>query len=379
MHDFLHPTSPPVTRPTSTQPSTDPHLSTLSDPWADLSAPLPACPTCLHPLTGALTALIHLRTSHNPHLRLLLSIGGWSFSPAFALAASTPARRAAFAHSALSLVQTYGLDGVDIDWEYPSSPAEGDALVELMRTVRGVFDAAYASSISTSTTASGSATAARSKPYLLTLAAPSSAWTARFVPKAALDPYIDFWNVMAYDFSGPWAPVAGHASNLHPGTENGAGSGWSVEQAVALYRDAGVAGEKIVVGCPLYGRQFVGTEGVGKKFGCVGEKGSWEGGCWDLTALPLPVSEGEERAGQEGEAPATTTHTDTALGASWQYIAGRDGGTLITYDDVAVARMKARWVLEQGLGGVMWWESSGDRKLGEGSIVEAVTAVLSAR
>ena len=321
---------------------------------------------------------MHLKHVHHPHLRLLLSIGGWTFSAPLALAASTPARRAAFADSVLRLLKMYDLDGIDIDWEYPSSPAEGEALVELVRTVRGVFDAAFISGSASSTSRGTSSGLARcTEPYLLTLAAPSSSWTARHVPIAALDAYIDVWNVMAYDFSGPWAPVTGHAANLHPGY----GTDWSVAQAVGIYRDADVAGQKIVLGCPLFGRQFIGTGGLGSKFEGVGTQGSWEGGCWDYKALPLTVSEQDERLsegdGRAGGVPGgPPVHTNTTLGASWQYIPARDGGTLVTYDDVTVARMKARWVLEQGLGGVMWWESSGDRRQGEGSIIEAVAAVL---
>ena len=67
-----------------------------------------------------LAALRKLRT-RNPQLKLLISVGGWSDSKYFSDVASTKARRETFAASCAAFVSEYGLDGVDLDWEYPVS------------------------------------------------------------------------------------------------------------------------------------------------------------------------------------------------------------------------------------------------------------------
>ena len=70
-----------------------------------------------------LAALTALR-SKNPNLKILLSVGGWGWSENFSDAALTEASREQFAQSAVRLVTEHGLDGLDIDWEYPGQPGE---------------------------------------------------------------------------------------------------------------------------------------------------------------------------------------------------------------------------------------------------------------
>lgn len=209
---------------------------------------------------------------------------------------------------------------------------------------------------------------------LLTIAAPSSPWGARHMSLTSIAPYLDWFNVMTYDFAGPWSPTAGHASNLFPGTDQ-EGCTWSVKQAVDMYL-ASVEKEKIVVGCPLFGRQFVGTEGAGKAYKGVGQKGSWEGGVWDWKDLPLRVDDQGNALIKGGPQRGEKTEVDMRLGASSQYV-GHESGTFVTWDSIEVAKMKGQWVKREGLGGIMWWESSGDGKgAREGSVIETVADIL---
>ncbi|MBP9077403.1 MAG: hypothetical protein KBG02_11125, partial [Haliscomenobacter sp.] len=70
-------------------------------------------------------ALIALKRQ-NPDLQILISIGGWGGSGAFSDAALTPESRSAFTRSAISYMQRWGFDGIDIDWEYPGQPGAGN-------------------------------------------------------------------------------------------------------------------------------------------------------------------------------------------------------------------------------------------------------------
>lgn len=159
-----------------------------------------------------------------------------------------------------------------------------------------------------------------------------------------MTPYLDFYNLMAYDFAGSWDSIAGHQANIHPSADDPTCTPFSVSAALQYYTEVGeVPSDKIVLGMPMYGRAFMNTDGPGTEFSGVGE-GSWENGVWDYKALPR---EGAEE------------HMDDTVGASWCY----DPSTrmMVSYDTLEMGEMKAKYIKEYQLGGGMWWESSGDK------------------
>lgn len=169
-----------------------------------------------------------------------------------------------------------------------------------------------------------------------------------------MDQYLDFWNLMAYDYAGSWDNICGHQANLYPCTSNPSSTPFSTCAAVNYYRGHGVAGPKIVVGMPLYGRAFAATDGPGTKFSGTSE-GSWEQGVWDFKSLPQPH--------------ACEIYSDDAC-ASWSY--DSEKRLVISYDTVEIARRKAKYIKEEKLGGGMWWETSADKK-GEDSLIQTVS------
>lgn len=120
----------------------------LTDPIADIEKPLSrnSLDKTSNNLYGRLEQL-YLLKKENPALKVLLSSSGWTYSLHFALPASTSDGRSTFASSVVSLVQTYGLDGVDIDWEYPADSLQGKSMVNLTQTLREALDA-YRNSLS---------------------------------------------------------------------------------------------------------------------------------------------------------------------------------------------------------------------------------------
>lgn len=97
------------------------------------------------------------------NLKVSLSVGGWTYSQDGHFSFVTDAtKRATFVSSAVQLIEDYGFDGLDLDFEYPSSTAQGQGFADLMTSLRTAFDQLQAKK--------GDAT-----PYLLTVGAQRSA------------------------------------------------------------------------------------------------------------------------------------------------------------------------------------------------------------
>ena len=275
----------------------------------------------------------------NRNLKVLLSIGGWTYSSNFARPASTAHGRSTFARTAVDLVRNLGFDGLDIDWEHPKTPAEAADLVALLQTCRGALDQ-YARE------------SAPGRHFELTIASSAGPHNYDKMDLRAVDGCLDFWNIMAYDFAGSWDSNAGHQANLFPCSGHGAScTPFSAVRAVSDYVQRGVPPHKIVLGMPLYGRAFQNTDGPGKPYSGVGE-GSWENGVHDYKDLPLKGSE---------------IHIEEEAHASYCYDPAKR--VMVTYDTCDMARRKAKFICHRGMGGAMWWESSADKKGPESIIV----------
>lgn len=71
----------------------------------------------------------------------MLSVGGWTYSQAGHFNFVTDAnKRATFVQSAVSLIENYGFDGIDIDFEYPSNDALATGFAALLTSLRLAFD-----------------------------------------------------------------------------------------------------------------------------------------------------------------------------------------------------------------------------------------------
>ncbi|TLS27868.1 hypothetical protein PpBr36_00749 [Pyricularia pennisetigena] len=287
---------------------------------------------------------LYLLKKKNRRLKVLLSIGGWTYSPKFAPIAATPEGRNRFASSAVKLLADWGFDGLDIDWEYPTNRKEADNYVLLLKACRDALDAYSAKN-------------ARGYKFLLTVASPAGPANYGSMNLEGMDEFVDFWNLMAYDYAGSWDVTTGHQSNIYLNDQNKAATKFSTEKAVQDYFSRGIGAAKITLGLPLYGRSFASTDGLGKPFSGVGD-GSIERGVWLYKDLPRPG--------------AAVTYDDTAK-ASYSYDATKR--ELVTYDTVGSAAEKTRYLKQKGLGGAVFWEASGDRK-GDQSLVGTVVRGL---
>jgi len=306
----------------------------LSDTYADTDKHYPddSWDGAGNSVFGCIKQMYALKLA-NRHLKVVFSVGGWTYAQAghFAFAQSTSAR-ATFVADAVKFIEDYGFDGIDLDWEFPDGDADKAAFTALFVELRAALDALEKSK--------GDKT-----PYLLSAAVSAGPTHYAEYDFGKVDGPIDFWNLMAYDYSGSWSNFTADMANLYYGET----TGFNTDQAITAFIKGGATPAKITLGLPLYGRAFVGTAGMYETFTGLGTadtaNGSWEAGVYDYKNLPL--------------AGAKVTENTTNV-ASYSYDATAQ--QLISYDTPNIIKLKTQYLMDKKLGGSMWWEASGDRK-----------------
>lgn len=311
---------------------------------------------------GSFNQLRKLKAKH-PHLKTLISVGGWTLSGPFSDVALTEASRTKFAKSAVAFMTKHGFAGIDIDWEYPvggglesnkARPEDKQNYTLLLAALRKELDTR------------GEADKTH---YLLTAAAPAAPKTYANIELAKVAKLLDWVNLMTYDFHGGWSPITNFNAALYPSKgdpteDETVRKHFNVDAAVKGYLDAGVPAEKIVVGVPFYGRGWGGVknvkDGLYQPHAAAAPKGTWEAGVWDYKDLAANyVGKVKRHWHDEAKVP-------------WLYDDKK--GVMISYDDPESLKLKAEYVKQKKLGGVMIWELSADDK--ESSLLNALHGAL---
>ena len=301
---------------------------------------------------GHFGQLMHLKELY-PNLKVLISIGGWTLSADFSDAA-LPENRGAFVASCVDMFihgnlpgldpgAAAGLfDGIDIDWEYPAAPGrrgntyrpeDTGNFTALLAEFRRQLDEI-------------------DPKLLLTIAAPAGRDRYSLMELDRIHPYLDWINVMAYDYHGTWEPrgPTNFPAPLYTSPRDPtADQELSADASIRAYLQAGVPPDKLNLGVPFYGRGWTGVTDAGNGLYQVAEEpsaGLFEAGVNDYGVLRALDAPGFH---------------DPESGSFWTF----DGSTFWSFDDPEVMALKAAYVTQKGLGGVMFWELAGDTRDGE--------------
>lgn len=254
-------------------------------------------------------------------VKVLIAIGGWKDShddedkDKYDRLVGSSSNRANFIADAMNFLDRHGLDGLDLDWEYPTNKQNFTQFVQELSA------------------------ACKRRNYLLTAAVAAGSWQADIsydIP--ALASSLDWINLMAYDFHGHWEGKTGHVAPYD-----------EVTSSVSYWQQLGMPARKIVLGIPSYGKSFTLSDprrhAINAPTSGPGNKGEFTEDYGSLAYYEIM---------QKVRSNQMTLVNDQ--NGSYSY----GGNQWVSFDSVDNVKRKSRFARNQGHGGVMMWSPDFD-------------------
>ena len=274
-----------------------------------------------------------------PHLKVMIAIGGWNEgSTKYSQMAGDEGKRAKFVNSTVEFLTKHNFDGLDLDWEYPAkrggSAKDKKSFIQLVKDLKSAFAV---------------------NKFLLTAAIGAGKATIDIsydVP--AMYKYLDYVNVMCYDYHGKWDKKTGHNAPLRPRPdETGQNIFLNLEYSIDYLIKKGAKPEKTILGVPLYGRSFLLANPAKNRMGDPAKSTSFAG----------PFTREQGFLGYNEICKELT-----APGSNWTIVWEKchqapymfRGDRWVSYDNERSVRLKADLAFEKKLGGVMVWSIETD-------------------
>src|SRR5574343_1579809 len=274
-----------------------------------------------------LRGLTALKQKH-PQLRVLIALGGWGGCAPCSDVFSNQKGRSTFAQSVKQILTEFNADGIDIDWEYPTiegypghqfAPEAKDNFTALMRTLRQTLG----------------------KKKDITFAAGGfTKFLEESVDWKAVMPYTSWVNLMTYDLVSGYSKLTGHHTALYSNPDQKESTDNCVQNLIAK----GVDRKKLVVGAAFYARVWRDVDSV--------NNGKYRSGVFDAFVAYRDI---EKRYNAEN---GYSSYVDEQSKAPFRY--SPTAKRYATFDDKTSIRTKAQYILDQKLGGIMFWELSLD-------------------
>ncbi|TEA17437.1 Acidic mammalian chitinase [Colletotrichum sidae] len=276
--------------------------------------------------TGLYARTIALK-DQNPSLKVSIAVGGWAASgPPFSNMARTQERRAVFIQSVIDLMDTYGFDGIDLDWEYPvapdrdGAPEDKENYVHLVRELRRALPVQKE----------------------ITVAIPASNWYLRHFDVEAMAEHIDWFNIMSYDIHGTWD---GNSEWSHPVVQPHTNL-TEIDDGLDLLWRNNIKPSQVVMGLGFYGRSFTLQDPSCTEPMCPFSGGAEAGYCMDTSGV---LSNAEIRRVLDRTGVEPTLDREAGIKyISWE-------GQWVSYDDGETLALKTQFANNRCLGGKMIW------------------------
>ena len=300
------------------------------------------------PKQGGAPGVIDL--AHQKGVKVMASIGGWSMCKHYPEMAADATKRAKFVADCQKLI-AMGFDGIDFDWEYPNDPGMN---IEHYGQVDYTNFAVLIEQVR----------AAIGANKLITAAFSASPAKLQGFPWSRLNNSMNYYNMMTYDFNGGWSNKAGHNAPLYdyPGAEY---SNFSVDACVKALRTLGVNMSKVNLGAPFYGRGVI-TNGAATLNGATTKRAetvqpdgpiqtcadytNWAKDLWDGTPSYSYILQ------NTGSGSGWTEYWDDVAKVPYK----TKGNYFLSYDNERSIGEKAKYINDNGLGGVIVWQVFGD-------------------
>ncbi len=292
-----------------------------------------------------------------PHVKILVSVGGWTKGNNFHKMALTERSRNTFAKSCVSFLKSYQFfDGIDIDWEYPGVDRAKDPRDEydngcpggpegtqnftlLLKTLRETFDANGL------------------KDHLLTIAAPAGVELLKRQEPKEYYQYLNFINVMTYDFHGGTAKISNHHSALYRNPNDPGSPEYNVDFVAKYFKDTlGIPAAMLNIGVPYYSHGWKGLKPESGDNGLFAAVAGPATGVWDNPKCPGGINPYYELSQMEQK--GFVKYFDEVSRVPWLY--NPTTGEIFSYDDGKSLAEKCDYIKTNGYGGIMIWEITGD-------------------
>ncbi|KAJ1954468.1 hypothetical protein EC988_002417, partial [Linderina pennispora] len=279
---------------------------------------------------------------HSTKTKALVSVGGWTDSNHFSTILKSPSARSTFLNALVNLVKDHGIDGIDIDWEYPGHEGNpGNAidpqndtknLLALVKDLRAQFDSRFGK---------GS--------KLITLAGSTAPFWGPKGPLSDVKDFagpVDFFNLMNYEINGSWQPTTGPNAPLY--FETNKGSQASFDSSVRAWTKAGIPSKKLLGGLAFYGHGYKASVDMtsNPKNQYVAHTGDAVG---DWTYVSLRRN--GILSGPTTAAGDWVRYYDSTTRTPWVF--NKKTRVYVTYDDTQSLKEKRDYSAKNNLGGVM--------------------------
>ena len=273
-----------------------------------------------------------------PNLKIMVSIGGWGGCAPCSDLFSSEKHRQTFAKTTVAFFKKYNVDGLDLDWEYPTiegypghkfMPEDKPNFTALVKTLRSEMG----------------------DTYLLSFAAGGfNTFLKESVDWSAIMPSLDFVNLMTYDLTNGYSKTTGHHTPLYSSKNQKE----STDNCVSWLIKHKIPAQKLIIGAAFYARVWENVPDT--------TNGLYQSGHFKTS---MPFKKQETYFSPEN---GFTYYWDKKTSAPYQY--SRTQKLFATFDDERSIEAKSKYIHKKKLGGIMFWELSEDKA--QGGLLDAI-------